>query len=382
MLKNFIVLALLVLAASACQDKGDHATPSALDTLDTSVFGSGGGGGEVGISAPCVIRPVASVGIKSEVAGKVNSVRASVGDQVVQGQVLAQIDTSNQSNEIERLSLVEKRAEADIALASLQVERARRVRQVMRDINSNDASTRQELLKARENGLYSVEELILREKETLLSQNKLALQGFKLETLNLKRSIEKATIRSPLSGVVLSRAIEEGSVVGAGTIQLGGGDILFEVADVHRLRAECFARESEATAINVGSPMGIALDSDRLITVETKIDRVAPSIELVSGVPRLKFESEFSPANKRWLAGLSATALIHSKSPTKSNLLPRSAVREEAGRYFAFVRKGSKLEKQEVAAEPTEHGWQVSRGLKGGDLIVVDYGRALDLYGK
>lgn len=349
-----------------CDGESDamHASPIA-----TVAFGTNRP--DQALEAPCVVKPKAQVRVKSEISGKVEQVAASPGDRVGQGQLLARIDTRELSNALERNQLAQRQTIARIELAELQLERAKRNREIMARLNEKGRSDDSRLAQSNKQA-FGIEEMDVKEKRSDLQQFDLSLEDLRLQERELRRSLGLAEIRSPLAGVVLNRSVEEGMLVGSGISQFGGGDVLFEVADVTNLKAECFARESESWQLEVGLPARISPDGRRGEAVVLTLTHVAPAIELVSGVPRLKFEADFTAVSSHWRPGVSATISIQRAADDSADSLPGSAVIEANGRQFVFVQRGQTYERTEVRAERAADAWRVISGLKRGELVAKD----------
>lgn len=364
-MRNILFPACFLLAISGCTEKSSDTGNK--NNTDIVVFGSDQK--EDSILAPCIIRPLAIVKVKSEVSGRVDAIHAAPGDTVKEGTPLANIDTRAMKVSLERNLLAQRRITTQIKLQSIQIERSKRAKQVIDEINSKAELKIGETTARSSMSYYGKEAMDIHEAETTLQQLQLSLQDLRLEEKEIIRNISLAEIRSPLLGRILSRSIETGAVVGSGVSQFGGGDVLFEVADISKLKAECYARESEAWRLGVGQETIISTDVAKQEPIKSSISRIAPSIELLSGVPRLRFESDFSPSEDSWRVGVNAKIAVKTIGTSSSNTLPPDAVREESDGTYALVRRGMRFEKVTINAERTDDGWLVHSGLNIGDMV-------------
>lgn len=324
-------------------------------------------------SSPCVIRARTLVKIKSEVAGRVNVIDVAPGDVIAKEALLASIDTHALKNDLERNGLAQRRVQSEMKLLRLQGERARRAKQAIDEINSRAEYLSAAARSSAVVGRYGTEAMEMNEREASLEQLSISLQDMQLQEREIIRNLGLAQIRSPLDGVVLSRFVEEGAIVGSGTSQFGGGDVLFEVADVGTLRAECYARESESWNLRVGMPAKVTLDVRSNRAVEAAITHVSPAVEMVSGVPRLKFEADFVPPDAGWRVGANAAIAIEAPGTSSSNTLPASAVGTEGGKQWVRVRRGRAFLVTPVVAQREGLGWVVTKGIADGDLVAVSF---------
>ncbi len=105
----------------------------------------------------------------------------------------------------------------------------------------------------------------------------LAQAQTRAELLGLDRQIGQLTIRAPMDGVILSRHIQVGEVVTAGTSA-------FTLGDLNRLIITVYVPEDRYGQILLGSPVTIEADS-------------FPGQEFEGTVRRIADEAEFTPRN-------------------------------------------------------------------------------------
>ena len=70
--------------------------------------------------------PYQEVEVMAKISGYVREISVDVGDRVRQGQVLATLDMPEMQNELAKASAAIEQADAELAVASGQVKRARR----------------------------------------------------------------------------------------------------------------------------------------------------------------------------------------------------------------------------------------------------------------
>lgn len=258
------------------------------------------------IKAQCVIQSQRAVKLKAELGGRIDTVAAAQGQAVEAGQLLARIGTQEQALSLERLRLAEQQAQAKIELLVVQIQQAQVNWLAM-----------QPLYKDLPNGVQPKEALALSEKQADLKLTKLTIADLQLQMKNLERVFRQAEIRSPMRGVVLARNAEVGMVVAPGITGLNGSDVLFELGDPDKLRAECAARESDASQLHPGLAIKLVLDGMRGREITLGVTRVAPAIQNDSGSSSLPFWGDFDrPADMQVLAGMHGNASVQLGSPT------------------------------------------------------------------
>jgi HlyD family secretion protein len=163
----------------------------------------------VKVSATGNLAPTTQVSVGSELSGLVTTVTVDVNDRVVKGQLLAQIDTLRLTDAVKRSQAAMTSAHAGVALAAATVQQAQaslaRLRQVYA-LSGGKVPSGTELDIGRGDAARAVANL-----GVARAAVKSAAAQLSTDTTNLR----KASIRSPVTGVILSRQIEPGQTVAA-----------------------------------------------------------------------------------------------------------------------------------------------------------------------
>jgi RND family efflux transporter MFP subunit len=285
------------------------------------------------------------VGVVGE-GGMVSRVWVEPGDWVRQGQVLASIERSVQSQEVNQLAANISVAQADARLAQSELDRA-------------------SALVAR--GFISKADLDRKTATRDAARARVAVAQAQFGAGQAR--VGRLDIRAPASGLVLTRAVEPGQVVGAGSGVLfrlardGEMELKAQLAegDLARMR-EGFA----ATVTPVGTPTSFAGHIWQLSPV------VDPQAR--QGVARIALA--YNPALR---PGGFATAEIVSGT-IQAPLLPESAVQsDEKGNFVLIVGKDNKVERRDVrVGSVTSTGIPVTSGLTGKERVVLTAGAFLN----
>jgi HlyD family secretion protein len=286
--------------------------------------------------------PVGAVGE----GGMVARVLVEPGDWVEQGQVLAVIDRQVQAQQSSQLSAQINVAQADARLAQSELDRAQAL--VARGFISKADIDRKTA--TRDAALARV-----RVAQAQLSEN--------------SARIGRLDVRSPAAGLVLTRSVEPGQVVSAGS------GILFRVARGGEMELKAALAEADLARMSVGlsatvTPVGTATG------FAGQIWQVSPVIDPQTrqGVARiaLAYNSALRP-------GGFAAANITSGT-IEAPMLPESAVQSDAkGNYVYVVGKNNKVERRDVTVgEVTDKGASIRSGLSGQEMIVLSAGAFLN----
>lgn len=234
------LLALLLLAAVAAgwsSDRQAQAGPSFITEPITR------GDVRLTVSATGTLEPTRTVEVGSELSGTVARVLVDLNDRVTKGQVLVELDTAKFGDQVERsrASLASRRAAVAQAQATVQEARSTlaRYEEVSR-LSGGKVPSRSEIDTAQ-----AALERAQADLQSAQSEVRDAQAALRTDETNLS----KASIRSPIDGVVLTRSADPGNAVAASLQAV----TLFTIAeDLTRLTLEVNVDEADVGAVDVG----------------------------------------------------------------------------------------------------------------------------------
>ena len=281
------------------------------------------------------------VGVPGE-GGKVVSVLVQAGQWVGAGQTLAVIDRSVQTQEAAQLAAQIDVARADARLAQQELERA-------------------QALVSR--GFVSKADV-----ERRIATRDAALARVRVAQANLGQSrarIGRLDVRAPAAGLVLTRTVEPGQIVGPGS------GALFRIARGGELEMMARLPESDLSRLSAGVPAQV-VPVGSAKAYQGSIWQLSPIIDPTSrqGVARisLPFDRDLRP-------GGFATAQIRAGA-VDAPLLPESAVLNDAqGTYVYLIDEKNAVRRRPVrVGSVTDAGVVVAEGISGNERIVLSAG--------
>lgn len=285
------------------------------------------------------------VGVAGE-GGQVRAVLVDAGSWVRQGQVLATVDRSVQSQNAAQLAAQIQVARADAALAQNEFERSQSL--VGRGFVSKADLDRK---KAARDAAFAR----IRVAEANLSA--------------MRAQIGRLDIRAPASGLILSRSVEVGQIVSPGS------GALFRLAEGGQMEMRAAMPQEDLAFVRVGMPASVRLTgSDR--SFAGQVWQVAPMIDPTSRQGQVRVLIPYDPAVR---PGGFAEAKIESGSTT-APLLPQSAVlSDEKGNYVYVVNRKNEIERRGVkVGSVSDAGVTVSEGITGQESVVLSAGPFLN----
>ena len=285
------------------------------------------------------------IGIAGE-GGLVTRVLVDAGSWVRQGQVLATVDRSVQSQEAAQLGAQIQVARADAALAANELERAQAL--VARGFVSKADLDRKRAAR-----------------DAAAARVRVAQAQFGAS----RARVGRLDIRAPASGLILARSVEVGQVVGA------GAGALFRLAAGGAMEMRAQIPQQDIAALRVGMPASVTpIGLDR--TFPGSVRLVSPVIDPVSRQGEVRIAVAYDPAIR---PGGFAEARI-SSGTTTAPLLPQSAVlSDERGNYVYTINNKNEVERRPIKIGAVDDsGVTIAEGLSGQEAVVLSAGPFLN----
>lgn len=285
------------------------------------------------------------VGVPGE-GGQIERVLVEPGQWVRAGQVLAVINRSVQGQEAAQQAAQIQVAQADLRLAQNELDRA-------------------QALVSR--GFVSQADL---DRKRAARDAAAARVRVAQATLGATRArIGRLDVRAPTSGLVLSRSVEAGQVVGAGS------GALFRIAQNGQMELLARLPQTDLARLSPGVPVIVTpVGSDQSYQGQVRLIEPIIDPQTRQGVARIAV-----PYQRDIRPGGFASAEIRAGSTT-APLLPESAVlTDDAGTYVMIVGPNNTVQRRAVRiANVTDRGVVVGQGLNGNERVVESAGAFLN----
>jgi HlyD family secretion protein len=215
----------MAVAVAACNDTAaDEAT-----TTESEIAAVGRGSLNVTAEASGQVEPIRVVEVKSKASGEILRLHVETGVTVPQGTLLAEVDPRDVRN-----ALAQAQADLDVAteraaMAAAQKKRTEELRaanvvtaQEFESATLEEANARASIIKARTN-------------------------------LELARErMNDVAIRAPIAGTVISKTVEQGSIIASASQNISGGTTLMQMADLAVMQVRALVDETDIGRIQPG----------------------------------------------------------------------------------------------------------------------------------
>jgi len=306
-----------------------------------------------------------SVAIGSVVAGRIDSVDVRAGDRVRAGDTIAQVDAAAYAALYEQQRSGSDAAAANASVASAQLDAARarmRLAEVtaarMRGLYVQGAISSQDEDQAQSDAFAARAALDQAQAGVRAARGTLAAAGSGAQAAGV--ALGEATIRAPFDGVITSRAVEPGAVVGPGSTVA----TLQDESDFEMIVA---MSNASAAGLSAGTPLVVSVDELGDARVAGRIRAVVPEANPALRSVLLKISIAPHPG---LIAGMYARVTLPG-TRREELAIPTSALVTRAGQSGVFVARDGRAEFVPVEPGAIEHGLVAVRGtLRPGDVVV------------
>ncbi|TXT40128.1 MAG: HlyD family secretion protein [Comamonadaceae bacterium] len=270
------------------------------------------------VTANGTLQPTRSVNIGSELSGTVRRVLVDVNDQVKQGQVMVELDTAKLSDQVTRSRAALASAHAQLAQAVATVKESSaslaRLEEVAK-LSGGKVPSKAELDSAR-----AVSERAVAAELSARANVESAKASLATDETNLS----KASIRSPIDGVVLTRTVDPGNAVAASLQAV----TLFTVAeDLRQMRLQVNVDEADVGRIQIGQKASFTVSAFPGRRFPAAITRVAYGSTITDNVVTYQSLLNVKNDDLSLRPGMTATSSIIAVERKDVLLVPNTALR-------------------------------------------------------
>jgi len=273
---------------------------------------------EVTVSATGNLQPTNQVDVGSELSGIIDAVLVDINDRVKKGQVLARLDIAKLSDQIAKSRAALLSAEAGVrqAEATLIESRAnlQRLREVFK-LSGGKVPAKAEMENA---------EAALARAEAGLATARAGVTQARAALSSDETNLAKASIRSPINGVVLARKVEPGQTVAA-SLQ---APVLFTLAeDLSQMELQVNVDEADVGQVREGQKATFSVDAYPGRKYPATISRVSYGSQVTEGVVSYPTVLNVRNDDLSLRPGMTATAEISTAVKDNVLLVPNAALR-------------------------------------------------------
>ena len=253
------------------------------------------------ISATGTLEPVDQVEVGTQVSGDISKIFVDFNSKVKKGQVIAELDKSKLKATLTQAEIAYRSAENDYKYKESTYNRVKKLSE------SNAASA-----------------VDLETAEYNMNAAKLSMERSKNEVAQARLNLSYATIKSPIEGVVLKRAVEVGQTVAASM----STPTLFVIArDLSQMKVMADVDEADIGQVKAGQKVAFTVDAFQGETFNGSVQEVRLNPTTTSNVVTYTVVITADNPEQKLLPGMTATCTIVTKEVVDAIAIPVKALK-------------------------------------------------------
>src|SRR5256886_2792472 len=287
----------------------------------------------VSASASGAIEPVLTVDVKSKASGEIIGMNVQTGDDVKEDQLLASIDPRIPRNNLAQ-------AEANLAVAQAQLANAK-------------------AQQARSDTLFKAQAIT----QTEYDSAKLDYANANAAVIRARSDLENARdrmndtkLRAPLAGTIITKNVELGTVISSPTTDVGGGTVLFKMANLDTVQIRALVDETDIGKVQPGLLTTITVDAYPNRPFEGSVLKVEPQATVQQNVTMFNVLVRIPNPSHLLKPGMNTEVEIHVGQRQNALAIPNAALRTQ--RDVASAAQVLGLDPQQVQQQLAAHQQQ------------------------
>jgi len=257
-------------------------------------------------SASGTIQPILTVQVKSQASGAITEMRVQTGDDVRPGQLLARIDPR-----LPKSALDQAKANLEVAKAQYQ-----------------NAATQL----AREDTLFRAQAVTQTEYDAAkvtFAQAKAALVNAQSNLSDAQIAYDQTRVTAPLAGTIIQKQVELGTVISSPTRDVGGGTVLFQMANLDTVQVQSMVDETDIGKVQPGLPVTITVDAYPSRPFQGTVLKIEPQATVSQNVTMFPVLVNILNPEHLLKPGMNSEVEIHVGQRQGVLAIPNSALRTQ-----------------------------------------------------
>jgi len=318
-----------MLLVGACEPEALKSLAPLYDTTPVEIRAI-----EVTVEASGVIEPEITVEVKSKASGEVLAMYAEIGDVVEADFLLVEIDQRTPRNRLAEAEAGLVAATARRAIADTQMERSR-------TLFASGTVT-----------------------ETDFEQSQLEFANAQAQVIGMEVAVESeriamddTEIRAPITGTIIERNVEPGTVISSPTRDVSGGSILLKMADLSTVQVRTLVKESDIGKIRQGMSTRVTIAAYPNQPFDGEVLKIEPQAIVERNVTMFAVLIRLENQDDLLKPGMNAEVEIQIASRDAVPAVPTIALRAQSDIPMAAVMLGlAETELREMLAESVAEG--------------------------
>jgi RND family efflux transporter MFP subunit len=312
--------------------------------------------GKMSVTLPATTTAFEAANIFARTSGYIEKRYVDIGDQVKAGALLADITAPELDHQITQ-------AKATLAQNQATLQQTQASRELARRTNARDSNLVKQGWLTLQQGDNDQLTLQAQQAAVAVAQSNIAAQEAQIRVLEQEKAYQRVV--APFDGVITQRAIDNGSLVQAGST------FMFTEMHSNVIRTQVFVPQDEAFGLGPGVDAVVRVPEIPNRTFPGKVTRIASALQ--PGSRTLLTEIDVPNADGALTPGIYCTVELFIPRKTPAMIVPADAVIfNQSGLHVAVVENGVVHMQKIAIARDFGTEVEVHDGVKPGDQVVLN----------
>lgn len=316
------------------------------------------------------VRSANRVEVGAQVSGQIKKLHVTLGQEVKQGDLIAEIDSTTQQN-----SLNTAQAELDSYKAQLKAKT------VAYDVAKSAYERISRLYKSRASSLDDLETAknTLATAEADIEDIEASIKKAEIEVDTAKTNLGYTTITAPIDGTIISIPVSEGQTVNSNQTT----PTIVQIADLSKMLIKAEISEGDITKIKAGQNVSFTTLADPDVSYQSTIYAVDPAMTTLTDDEYSESASDteavyyyanilINNEDKKLYIGMSTINTITIADAQDVLLVPTLALKKQGNKTFVNVlTANNQVEQREVSTGLADDmNTEIRSGLQDGEKVI------------
>ena len=291
-----------VFALAACESEQPVSQAPLYETVPVEIREI-----QVNVEAAGVIEPEVTVEVKSKASGEILAMHAETGDVVEEGFLLVEVDKRTPRNRLAEAEAGLEAARARRAIADTQMERSRMLFETG-TLTETD---------------YEQSQLEFANAEAQVIGSQVALE-------NARIAMDDTDVRAPITGTIILKNVETGTVISSPTQDVSGGTVLLQMADLTSVQVRTLVDETDIGKVRPGMATRVTVTAYPNQPFQGEVLKIEPQAILEQNVTMFPVLIRLDNPGGLLKPGMNAEVDIQIASRSATAVVPTVALRAES----------------------------------------------------
>lgn len=322
------------------------------------------------VNATGEVKAVDLVTVGAQVSGKIEKLYVSIGQTVKMGDMIAEIDSTTQQNDVDIAKAKMSSYQAQLKAAKTSLKIAKKQYQRMQSLKKQNAASTEDLENAEdgyESSMSKVAEIEASLKETEIS----------LSTAETNLGYTKIT--APLDGTIVSVPVKVGQTINAAM----DTPTIVQIADLNQMEIYIEISEGDIGNIKPGVKVTYSVLADMNKVYETTLKSIDPALtlltddqytEVVDSSEAIYFYGRLVVPNAdgKLRIGMTTQNVIYVESAEDVLTVPAMALKGDVDGKYVEVRTAEGVERRPVITGVSDDlNVEIKKGVSEGEEVVI-----------